>query len=153
MCGCGADENGPSPAISPTHRMHWLAGLWRRCFRIRLVSVSGSCQYEASSRHRHPLQTITLAPNRRLQTCAHVLLALQMLFPSPLYFFDEVDCALDTSAAARVASYVRQQCSGPSPAQYLLVSHKPVVFESAGCLLGVYSNGRGSSAAVVGHFG
>jgi hypothetical protein len=29
----------------------------------------------------------------------------------------------------------------------------PVVFESAGCLLGVYSNGRGSSAAVVGHFG
>jgi hypothetical protein len=37
-------------------------------------------------------------------------------------------------------------------AQYLLVSHRPVVFESAGCLLGVYSNGRGSSAAVVAHF-
>lgn len=81
------------------------------------------------------------------------LLHLQTLFPSPFYFFDEVDCALDTSAAARVAAYVRQQCSGPSAAQFLLVSHKPVVFESAGCLLGVYSDGRGSSAAVVGHFG
>jgi hypothetical protein len=78
--------------------------------------------------------------------------APQALFPSPFYFFDEVDCALDTSAAARVAAYVRQQCSGTAAAQYLLVSHKPVVFESAGCLLGVYSNGRGSSAAVVGHF-
>lgn len=82
-----------------------------------------------------------------------LLLHLQTLFPSPFYFFDEVDYALDTSAAARVAAYVRQQCSGPSAAQFLLVSHKPVVFESAGCLLGVYSNGRGSSAAVVGHFG
>jgi hypothetical protein len=76
----------------------------------------------------------------------------QRLFPSPLYFFDEVDCALDTSAAARVAAYVAQQCRGPSPAQYLLVSHKPAVFEAAQCLLGVYSNGRGSSAAVVAHF-
>jgi hypothetical protein len=149
--------------------------------------------------------------------------ALQALFPSPFYFFDEVDCALDSIAAGRVAAFVRAQCSGSSSsrhcskgatagkadvanttdddaaagvgetyehdntvsaakvpaagisstasqaadegvgrqdaaiatrvgAQYLLVSHRPVVFESASCLLGVYSNGRGSSAAVVAHF-
>lgn len=111
--------------------------------------------------------------------------------PCPLYFFDEVDCALDSIAAGRVAAYVKAQCgrvphmqkstaaatvnttyeapsadrqsavtetgglrhrSRGTAAQYLLVSHKPVVFESASCLLGVYSNGRGSSAAVVAHF-
>jgi hypothetical protein len=162
---------------------------------------------------------------------------LQALFPSPLYFFDEVDCALDSLAAGRVAAFVRAQCNGSSSstsrsnvskasmskgaaamqvaakngsaaaaaavvmteaacedsdtsvrtdtanirtadgmaaaksdvidaaeraaagggergvgAQYLLVSHRPNVFESASCLLGVYSNGRGSSAAVVAHF-
>lgn len=160
---------------------------------------------------------------------------MQALFPSPLYFFDEVDCALDSLAAGRVAAYVKAQCGGSSStskpytaagtasgaaatgaaacagnaadvdganagdeaealaqtgkdcaqkagdgscvapaanpggpllagpgkaagsggvcgAQYLLVSHRPVVFESVSCLLGVYSNGRGSSAAVVAHF-
>jgi hypothetical protein len=143
----------------------------------------------------------------------------QALFPSPFYFFDEVDCALDSLAAGRVAAFVGAQCNGSNSsfdsgsggaaagkadvrvaatagadqdmlerdsavaaakvaatesssatvshvagegkgrqvasrigAQYLLVSHRPVVFESAGCLLGVYSNGRGSSAAVVAHF-
>eukprot|EP00878_Enallax_costatus_P033653 GHUV01037195.1.p1 GENE.GHUV01037195.1~~GHUV01037195.1.p1 ORF type:complete len:204 (+),score=63.51 GHUV01037195.1:227-838(+) len=117
------------------------------------------------------------------------LLFLQALSPSPFYFFDEVDCALDSLAAGQVAAYVKAQCKGgltvttavtgtetggnastgaagnktscnsaagsDAPAvaaQYLLVSHRPAVFESASCLLGVYSNGRGSSATVVAHF-
>lgn len=49
--------------------------------------------------------------------------ALQAAFPSPFYFFDEIDCALDTSNATRVADYIVSQKS----AQYLLVSHKPQV--------------------------
>lgn len=89
----------------------------------------------------------------------------QALFPSPFTFFDEIDAALDTAAAARLAAFVHARCAGQpltdsgggdvgggAGAQYLLVSHRPVVFESASCLLGVYSDG-GSSAAVVGHFG
>lgn len=32
---------------------------------------------------------------------------LQAVLPSPFYFFDEIDCALDTAAAARVAQYIR----------------------------------------------
>lgn len=49
--------------------------------------------------------------------------ALQAAFPSPFYFFDEIDCALDTSNATRVADYIAAQKS----AQYLVVSHKPQV--------------------------
>ena len=49
--------------------------------------------------------------------------ALQAAYPSPLYFFDEIDCMLDSTTAARVADYIRSQaCS-----QYIVVSHKPQV--------------------------
>lgn len=49
--------------------------------------------------------------------------ALQAAFPSPFYFFDEIDSALDTSNAGRVADYIAAQHG----AQYLVVSHKPQV--------------------------
>ncbi len=49
--------------------------------------------------------------------------ALQAAYPSPLYFFDEIDCALDSSTAARVADYIRSQ----TQSQYIVVSHKPQV--------------------------
>ena len=49
--------------------------------------------------------------------------ALQAAFPSPFYFFDEIDSALDTSNASRVADYISSQ----KGAQYLVVSHKPQV--------------------------
>ncbi|DBA79041.1 TPA: hypothetical protein ACH3X1_008903 [Trebouxia sp. C0004] len=79
--------------------------------------------------------------------------ALQAAFPSPFYFFDEIDSALDTSNASRVADYIASQHG----AQYLVVSHKPqarkscnVVYERAPCLVGVYTC-RGSSTAVTLH--
>ena len=88
--------------------------------------------------------------------------ALQRIFPSPFYVFDEVDCALDGIAAARVAGYVSRQCRGNGTgssgsdadfaAQYVLVSHRAAVFECAKCLVGVYGDGTGSSAAVVAQF-
>lgn len=49
--------------------------------------------------------------------------ALQAAFPSPFYFFDEIDSALDTRNASRVADYIASQTG----AQYLVVSHKPQV--------------------------
>ena len=49
--------------------------------------------------------------------------ALQAAYPSPLVFFDEIDCALDSSTAARVADYIRLQARS----QYIVVSHKPQV--------------------------
>jgi hypothetical protein len=75
---------------------------------------------------------------------------LQTMFPSPFYFFDEIDCALDTSAAMKVATYVSQHSK---TAQYLLVSHRPQVFEAASCLIGVYTSPSGcGSAAVLAQF-
>ena len=46
---------------------------------------------------------------------------MQAAYPSPFYFFDELDAALDATNAARVAAYIRSQQHG----QYVVVSHKP----------------------------
>ena len=57
--------------------------------------------------------------------------------------------------AARVADYIasqQQQEAGDgqgSAAQFLVVSHRPQVYERAGCLVGVYSCGRASHAVTV----
>lgn len=76
---------------------------------------------------------------------------LQEVRPCPFCFLDEVDCALDTAAAGRVAQYVLENSCRT---QYLLVSHKPQVFEQAGCLVGVYGSAHGhGSSAVVAQFG
>lgn len=49
--------------------------------------------------------------------------------------------------AACVADYIAsQQGSG---AQFLVVSHKPQVYERAGCLVGVYSLHRASAAVTL----
>ncbi|KAL6754438.1 P-loop containing nucleoside triphosphate hydrolase protein [Haematococcus lacustris] len=134
--------------------------------------------------------------------------AIQAALPSPFYFFDEVDAALDTLNASRVAEYIARGGQLPSqltklapttngasmwrskgstrvdtavgggeggaggrageavvkleegmqgqgmdgkPAQYIVVSHRPQVFERAGCVIGVYTL-DGSSRAVVAHF-
>ncbi|PRW44928.1 nuclear condensin complex subunit isoform A [Chlorella sorokiniana] len=74
--------------------------------------------------------------------------ALQAAFPSPFYFFDEIDASLDTVNAGRVAEYIAAQRA--SGAQYIVVSHKPQVYEQAGCLVGVYSR-YGASHAVTLH--
>ena len=50
--------------------------------------------------------------------------------------------ALDISNASRVAQFIASQSS----AQYLVVSHKPHLYEKALSLLGIYTL-RGSSAA------
>ena len=57
--------------------------------------------------------------------------ALHAAYPSPLCFFDEIDCALDSSTAARVADYIRSL----TQSQYIVVSHKPQAWYLCGTLL------------------
>lgn len=53
--------------------------------------------------------------------------------------------ALDTANTGRVADFLVAQ----SGAQYIVVSHKPQMYERAGCLVGVYSQGHTSSAVTL----
>ncbi|KAJ7570086.1 hypothetical protein O6H91_01G106400 [Diphasiastrum complanatum] len=71
--------------------------------------------------------------------------SLQSAFPSPFYFFDEVDASLDTKNAHVVADYIKNKRS----AQYIVVSHRPQVYELASTLVGVYHLFGGSASVSV----
>ncbi|KAI5068572.1 hypothetical protein GOP47_0016917 [Adiantum capillus-veneris] len=69
--------------------------------------------------------------------------SLQHQFPSPFYFFDEIDAALDTKNTQLVASYVmKQRCT-----QYIIVSHRPQLYEEASTIAGIYHS-CGSSRSI-----
>lgn len=53
--------------------------------------------------------------------------------------------ALDTANTRRVADFLVAQ----NGAQYIVVSHKPHMYQRAGCLVGVYSLGHTSSAVTL----
>jgi chromosome segregation ATPase len=50
-----------------------------------------------------------------------------------------------------VADFIaaQQRAGGGCAPQYLVVSHRPQVYERAGCLVGVYSRGRASHAVTL----
>ena len=82
---------------------------------------SHSCRCRPDNRSWRPFPALS-GGQQALATLA-LSFALQAAYPSPLYFFDEIDCALDSSTAARVADYIRSQ----TRSQYIVVSHKPQV--------------------------
>jgi hypothetical protein len=51
--------------------------------------------------------------------------------------------------ASRVADLIAAQQGSSGGAQFLVVSHKPQVYERAGCLVGVYSGRRASHAVTL----
>ncbi|GLJ14483.1 hypothetical protein SUGI_0234140 [Cryptomeria japonica] len=71
--------------------------------------------------------------------------SLQTMFPSPFYFFDEIDAALDTKNAQLVAEYIKNQTS----AQYIVVSHRPQLYELATSLVGIYHYSGASTSITV----
>lgn len=94
-----------------------------RIYQVGRQSVcsprSHACVCRPDNRSWRPFPALS-GGQQALATLA-LSFALQAAFPSPLYFFDEIDCALDSSTAARVADYIRSQ----TQSQYIVVSHKP----------------------------
>ena len=74
-------------------------------------------------------------------------LGMSAVYPCPFYCVDEIDAALDTRAVAAVARVVeRLSCSSANAAtthrsQFVVVSHRPQMYERAERLIGVYTQG------------
>eukprot|EP01126_Amoeba_proteus_P007678 TRINITY_DN12756_c0_g1_i1.p1 TRINITY_DN12756_c0_g1~~TRINITY_DN12756_c0_g1_i1.p1 ORF type:complete len:197 (-),score=45.06 TRINITY_DN12756_c0_g1_i1:190-780(-) len=63
--------------------------------------------------------------------------AINKVFPSPFYLLDEVDAALDSLAVERVAKYIKQVCKEEG-SQFLIVSHRPQMYEVFPTIIGTY---------------
>jgi chromosome segregation ATPase len=104
----------------------------------------------------------SLSGGQRALASLALCFALQAALPCPFYFFDEVDAALDSLHAARVADFLgdsaRARGGGAGgaggaapPPQYCVVSHRPAVQQAADMLVGVCcaALGEGSTATTV----
>jgi chromosome segregation ATPase len=81
-------------------------------------------------------------------------LGMSAVYPCPFYCVDEIDAALDTRAVAAVARVVERLSLSPANSaamhrsQFVVVSHRPQMYERAERLIGVYTQGgeqRGAS--------
>lgn len=64
-----------------------------------------------------------------------LVFALHYYKPSPLYFMDEIDAALDFKNVSIVANYIRERTRN---AQFIIISLRTNMFELSHCLTGIY---------------
>lgn len=64
-----------------------------------------------------------------------LVFALHYFKPSPLYFMDEIDAALDFKNVSIVANYIKDRTKN---AQFIIISLRSNMFELADCLTGIY---------------
>ena len=79
-----------------------------------------------------------LTDHRRLsQTLSSLALvfALHHFKPTPLYFMDEIDAALDFKNVSIVAHYIKERTKN---AQFIIISLRNNMFELADRLVGIY---------------
>lgn len=64
-----------------------------------------------------------------------MIFALHYFKPTPLYFMDEIDAALDFKNVSIVADYIKKRTKD---AQFIIISLRNNMFELADKLVGVY---------------
>ena len=64
-----------------------------------------------------------------------LIFALHYYKPTPLYFMDEIDAALDYKNVSIVADYIRKRTKD---AQFIIISLRNNMFDSANTLIGIY---------------
>lgn len=67
-----------------------------------------------------------------LCACA-ISLSFQQIFTSPIFFYDEIDASLDTLNTEKLSKLLQKM-----PSQFICVSLRPNMYESANELIGVY---------------
>ena len=75
-----------------------------------------------------------------------LVFALHHYKPTPVYFMDEIDAALDFKNVSIIASYIKERAKN---AQFIVISHRSDMFELADYLVGVYKIYNCSKVAVV----
>ena len=65
-----------------------------------------------------------------------MVFALHHFKPTPLYFMDEIDAALDFRNVSIVANYIKERTK--NSAQFIIISLRNNMFELADRLIGIY---------------
>ena len=80
-------------------------------------------------------QMSKLSGGEKTLSSLSLIFALHYYKPTPLYFFDEVDAALDYKNVSIVAKFVKEKTKN---AQFIVISLRNNMFELADKLVGIY---------------
>ena len=75
-----------------------------------------------------------------------LVFALHYFKPTPLYFLDEIDAALDTRNVAIISNYIKQRATN---AQFIIISLRNQMFELADWLVGIYKTEHASKSVTL----
>ncbi len=102
--------------------------------------LAGGMTIKASIRDKKAQRLESLSGGEKAITALSFVFAIQRYMPSPFYAFDEVDASLDTMNVERIAQMVQNQSKDT---QFIVVSHRKPMIESANRTIGVTQKEKG----------
>ncbi|MDR1168610.1 MAG: chromosome segregation protein SMC [Heliobacteriaceae bacterium] len=102
--------------------------------------LSGGMTIEAQPRDKKLQRLESMSGGEKSLTALAFVFAIQKYMPSPFYAFDEVDANLDTMNVERIAHMVQNQAKDT---QFIVVSHRKPMIESANRTIGVTQKEKG----------
>ena len=102
--------------------------------------LAGGMTIEVQPRDKKLQRLESMSGGEKSLTALAFVFAIQRYMPSPFYAFDEVDASLDTMNVERIAQMVQNQSKDT---QFIVVSHRRPMIESANRTLGVTQKEKG----------
>ena len=102
--------------------------------------LSGGMTIEAQPRDKKLQRLESMSGGEKSLTALAFVFAIQRYMPSPFYALDEVDANLDTMNVERIAQMVQKQSKDT---QFIVVSHRKPMIESANRTIGVTQKEKG----------
>lgn len=102
--------------------------------------LNGGMTIEAQPRDKKVQRLESMSGGEKALTALAFVFAIQRYMPSPFYAFDEVDASLDTMNVERIAQMVQNQSKDT---QFIVVSHRKPMIESANRTIGVTQKEKG----------
>ena len=104
--------------------------------------LNGGLTIEAQPRDKKLQRLESMSGGEKSLTALAFVFAIQRYMPSPFYAFDEVDANLDTMNVERIAEMVKKQAKDT---QFIVVSHRKPMIESAHRTIGVTQKEKGKT--------
>ena len=102
--------------------------------------LNGGMTIEAQPRDKKLQRLESMSGGEKSLTALAFVFAIQRYMPSPFYAFDEVDASLDTMNVERIAHMIEKQSKDT---QFIVVSHRKPMIESANRTIGVTQKEKG----------
>ena len=103
---------------------------------------AGGLDIEAQPRDKKKQRLMGMSGGEKALTALSFVFAIQKHLPAPFYAFDEVDASLDGINVEKLAGIVQTQAEST---QFIVVSHRKPMIESANRTIGVTQKEKGIS--------